>query len=75
MHKSSACISARNSRFGSVLVMAIIVGAVRAFDLAQEINNQFSFTRVLAEVSMERAVEAVNRALDRSRIAITFPKR
>jgi signal transduction histidine kinase len=53
----------------SVLVMAIIVGTVTVFDLAQEVNNQFTFTRVLAEVSRERAVEAVNRALDRSRIA------
>lgn len=52
-----------------VLVMAIIVGAVGAFDLAQEINNQFQFTRERAEVARERAEEAVNRALDRNRIA------
>lgn len=49
-----------------VLVMALIVGAVGAFDLAQEINNQFAFTQERAAICMERAEEAFGRALDRS---------
>jgi len=49
-----------------VLVMALIVGTVGAFDLAQEINNQFAFTQDRAETARDRAVEAVNRALERS---------
>jgi signal transduction histidine kinase len=53
----------------SVLVMSLIVGAVGAFDLAQEINNQFFFTRERAEFCKERAEEAVNRVLDRNRTA------
>ena len=50
-----------------VLVMALIVGSVGAFDLALEINNQFTFTQERGEIARDRAVEAVNRALDRSR--------
>lgn len=50
-----------------VLVMALIVGAVGAFDLAQEINNQFQFTKERADAAKERAEEAVNRALVRTR--------
>ena len=49
-----------------VLVMALIVGAVGAFDLAQEINNQFAFTQERAEICMERAREAAIHALDRN---------
>src|SRR5579872_2877352 len=57
-----------------VLVMALIVGAVGAFDLAQEINNQFSFTQERAESCMERAREAVTRALDRHPTATNIPE-
>jgi signal transduction histidine kinase len=56
-----------------VLVMALIVGAVGAFDLAQEINNQFSFTQERAEICMERAREAATRALDRNPTASNIP--
>jgi signal transduction histidine kinase len=56
----------------SVLVISLIVGAVGAFDLAQEINNQFFFTRERAEFCKDRAEEAVNRVLDRNRTA-TIP--
>ena len=56
----------------SVLVISLIVGAVGAFDLAQEINNQFLFTRERADICKDRAEEAVNRVLDRNRTA-TIP--
>jgi hypothetical protein len=50
----------------SVLVMAIIVGTVTAFDLAQEINNQFAFTLKLADYSKSVAEDVVSHALDRN---------
>src|SRR5579862_4316262 len=53
----------------SVLVMAIIVGTVTVFDLAQEINNQFTFTLKLADNSKQVAEDDVNRALERNRAA------
>ena len=53
----------------SVLVMAIIVGTVTLLDLAQEINNQFTFTLKAADYSKQVAEDAVNRALDRNRKA------
>ncbi len=52
-----------------VLVMALIVAAVGAFDLAQEITSQFAFTQERAEICMERAVVAVDNALNRDRTA------
>jgi len=57
-----------------VLVMGLIVGTVGAFDLAQEINNQFEFTRERADVCNERAREAAKRALDRNPTAASIPE-
>jgi len=45
--------------------MTLIVAAVGAFDLAQEINNQFAFTKERANSCIDRAQEATNRALTR----------
>ncbi len=56
-----------------VLVMAVIVAAVGAFDLAQEINNQFQFTKERAENCRERAEEAANRALARNPTEPSIP--
>jgi len=56
-----------------VLVMALIVGTVGAFDLAQEINNQFDFTKERADICNERAREAAKRALDRNPTAASIP--
>ncbi|HLM98894.1 MAG TPA: ATP-binding protein [Bryobacteraceae bacterium] len=57
-----------------VLVMALIVGIVGAFDLAQEITNQFEFTKERADICNERAREAAKRALDRNPAAASIPE-
>jgi len=57
-----------------VLVMTLIVGAVGAFDLAQEINVQFRFTKERAENARERAVESVIRARDRNLNVASIPE-
>ena len=49
-----------------MLVMVLIVGTVGAFDLAQEINNQFEFTKERAQSLSDRAKEAANHALLRN---------
>ncbi len=49
-----------------VLAMALIVGTVGVFDLAQEINIQFDFTQERARNCTIRAEDAVNHALDRN---------
>ena len=55
-----------------VLVMVLIVGTVGAFDLAQEINNQFAFTKERADVCNDRVEEAAKRALERNPAAVSI---
>ncbi len=50
----------------SVLVMAIIVGAVSAVDLAQEVSHQFDSTLERADYYMGAAINAVKNTVNRN---------
>src|SRR5215813_9091609 len=56
----------------SVLVMAVIVGAVSAVDLAQEVSHQFDSTLDRAEYYMGAAINAVKNTVNRNP-AIAIP--
>jgi signal transduction histidine kinase len=49
----------------SVLVMAVIVGAVSAVDLAQQVNHQFDTTRERADYYLSAAVNLVKQTVNR----------
>ncbi len=50
----------------SVLVMAVIVGAVSAVDLAQEVSHQFDSTLERADYYMGAAINAVKNTVNRN---------